>query len=699
MTEQAVNFGENFNPSLAHSTNASSSNLNESNKKSIGKKYQKKFDKDSSVSKGLLIIIAAYLLFALVIPLFFVVGKSLQTFEFLPKQIIIEMDRGAGFVEKQSLSDWLFKSGRKINDGIRASQTSSEPLARIIPKSERQDVLRYKIIDLSSVGGQVVFKDYKSVQNSELIVQKEDFGQVQIRPIMQYNFSNYSFYFANKNLRTSIFNSLWVALSVVFIVLPIAFAFAYGISRTKMKFRRTFRLVAMIPVLAPSLLPAIGLIYMFGKQGVANWLIFNADIYGPLGVIIASVFFTLPHALLIMLVALSASDQRLYDAAKVLGASNIRQFFTITLPGVKYGLISAAFVVFTLVITDFGVPKVIGGSFNMLALDVYKQVVGQQNFQIGSVVSMVLLLPALVAFVVDRWISKRQQAMFSSSAKPIVIEDNSLRDWSFFSFNFLVGFFILSIILMCQAAALIKFWPYNLELGFQHYQFERYFSGGWSAFFNSIEMAFSVATLASGFIFLAAYLVEKGQGSQALRSLVKFMGMLPMAVPGMVLGLAYIFFFNNPGNPLHLIYGTMIILIVNTSVHFYTVTYLTATTALKQLDKEFEAVTRSLRQPFWVTFFRISLPMSLPALAEIWLYIFVNAMTTVSAVVFLYSPDTVLASVAVLNMDDAGDTAPAAAMALMIFYTNVVFRILMSGFTALIVRKQRWRLNQASDDR
>lgn len=655
-------------------------------------KSKKPFDADSLVRKSLLLIVIAYLVFALVIPLFFVVGKSLQSFNFFPEKISVEMDRGDGFVDKKTVADWLNITNKQINSGVRASQTSNVSLASIIPKNQRFDVVRYKIVDYSESGGQVQFKDTLMEKGAELIVEKSDFGQIRIRPLMKYDLSNYTYYFSNSSLRNSIFNSLWVALAVVFFVLPISFGFAYGITRTKMKFRQGFRLISMIPVLAPSLLPAIGLIYLFGKQGIASWLIFNADIYGALGIIISSVFFTLPHAVLIMLVALSASDQRLYDAANVLGASKLRQFFTITLPGAKYGLISAGFVVFTLVITDFGVPKVIGGSFDVLALDIYKQVVGQQNFQIGSVVSMVLLLPAILAFMVDRFISKRQQAMFSTSAKPLVITKNPARDWSFFSFNLLISLFIIGVVLMCQAAALIKFWPYNLELGLQHYEFEKYFSGGWSAFYNSLELAFSVATIASGFIFLAAYLVEKGQGSETLRSIVKLMGMIPMAVPGLVLGLAYIFFFNNPANPLHIIYGTMIILIVNSSIHFYTVTYLTATTALKQLDKEFEAVTTSLRQPFWVTFFKVTVPMSLPALAEIWLYIFVNAMTTVSAVVFLYSPDTVLASVAVLNMDDAGDTAPAAAMALMIFYANVVVRVLVSLLTSIMMRTQKWRL-------
>lgn len=656
----------------------------------IGKK--RTWNADSLVRKILLLMVIAYLVFALIIPLFFVVGKSLQSFRFTPEMVTVQMDKGEGFSAPKNLQTWIDEGNYQINDGVRASEISTISLTKIIPKSQRRDVVRYRITDTSAKGGLVQHEDYLSTSGSQLTIDKKAFGKVHIRPTMQYGLSNYGHYFSNPALRHSIFNSLWVALAVVALVLPMAFVFAYGITRTKMRFRNGFRLIVMIPVLAPSLLPAIGLIYLFGKQGIFSWLMFGADIYGPLGIIIASTFFTLPHATLIMLVALSASDQRLYDAANVLGASAWRSFFTVTLPGVKYGLISAGFVVFTLVITDFGVPKVIGGSFDMLALDIYKQVVGQQNFQIGSVVSMILLLPAVLAFVVDRWISQRQQAMFSSSAKPIEIATNHKRDRLFLLVCACIGLFIVGVIVMCQVAALIKFWPYDFTLGLQHYQFENYDGGGWAAFFNSLQMAFSVACIATGAVFLAAYLVEKGHGSEGLRGIVKLMGMIPMAVPGMVLGLAYIFFFNNPSNPLHWIYGTMIILIINTSIHFYTVTYLTATTALKQLDKEFESVTTSLRQPFWVTFFKVTVPMSLPALAEIWLYIFVNAMTTVSAVVFLYSPDTALASVAVLNMDDAGDTAPAAAMALMIFYANVAVRILVSSATAFITRFQRWRI-------
>ena len=90
------------------------------------------------------------------------------------------------------------------------------------------------------------------------------------------------------------------------------------------------------------------------------------------------------------------------------------------------------------------------------------------------------------------------------------------------------------------------------------------------------------------------------------------MAMLPMAVPGLVLGLAYIFFFNAKGNPLGFIYATMIILVVNSVTHFYTVSHLTATTSLKQLDPEFEAVSASLKASLLRTMARVTVPICLP---------------------------------------------------------------------------------------
>jgi iron(III) transport system permease protein len=241
-------------------------------------------------------------------------------------------------------------------------------------------------------------------------------------------------------------------------------------------------------------------------------------------------------------------------------------------------------------------------------------------------------------------------------------------------------------------ASFIKFWPYNLSFAWDNYQFQYMDGGGWDAYSNSIVMATSAAFVGTLVIFTGAYLVEKSTRYGKFRAALQLLAILPLAVPGMVLGLAYIFFFNDPNNPLSFLYQTMPILVICTIAHYYTVPHLMALTALKQLDAEFEAVSASLKVPFYKTFARITFPVCLPAILDIWIYLFVNAMTTVSAVVFLWGPQTHLASVAVLNMDDQGDIAPAAAMGMMIFYTNALVRIAHTGLTRGIKRRtQAWR--------
>ncbi|HEV7820496.1 MAG TPA: ABC transporter permease subunit, partial [Burkholderiales bacterium] len=150
--------------------------------------------------------------------------------------------------------------------------------------------------------------------------------------------------------------------------------------------------------------------------------------------------------------------------------------------------------------------------------------------------------------------------------------------------------------------------------------------------------------------------------------------------------------FNHPDNPLNGIYHTMAILVISTIVHYYSSSHLTALTALKQIDNEFEAVSASLKVPFFKTFFVVTVPVCLPAILEISRYFFVNAMTTISAVVFLYSPDTMLAAVAILNLDEAGEIGPATAMATLIVLTSSAACFLYYLLNRFIeVKTQAWR--------
>jgi len=159
-----------------------------------------------------------------------------------------------------------------------------------------------------------------------------------------------------------------------------------------------------------------------------------------------------------------------------------------------------------------------------------------------------------------------------------------------------------------------------------------------------------------------------------------------------VLGLGYVFFVNAAWNPLNIFYGTLIVLVVNSIAHFYTVAHITALTALKQIDPEFESVSASLKVPVWRTFRRVTVPICMPAIFDIAIYIFVNALTTVSAVIFLYGPGTKLASVAIVHMDEAGVTAGAAAMATLIVVTALAAKLLHVFLDRLVfMRLQAWR--------
>lgn len=503
---------------------------------------------------------------------------------------------------------------------------------------------------------------------------------------------NYQYYFSTPALVNSIQNSFFIAFVTMLLVVSLAFLCAYGITRTCMPGKKLFRMLTLLPILAPSLLPAISLVYIFGTQGYLKYLLGDTSIYGPVGIVIGMCFWIFPHALMILVTALSNSDARLYEAARAMKTSAFRTFMTVTLPGVRYGLMSCAFVVFTLAITDFGVPKVIGGQYSLLATDIYKQVVGQQNFQMGAVVSVILLLPAVFTFIADRWVQRKQTAQLSSRAVPYQPEPSPMRDWLFAVLCYAVAAVILLIIGTAVYASLIHFWPYNLSFTLNHYRFEGLGGNGWESWFNSLKMAGGVALIGTLVIFTNAWLVEKSQEFPLLRQTVHLFAILPMAVPGMVLGLAYIFFFNHPNNPLSVLYGTLAILILNTLIHFYTVCHLTSMTALKQLDPEFESVGASLKVPFWRTYTRVTLPVSLPAVLDISVYLFVNAMTTVSAVVFLYGPDTRLASVSVLHLDEAGYFASAAAMAVLILLTSMGVKILHALVTHLLLKKaQVWR--------
>ncbi len=501
--------------------------------------------------------------------------------------------------------------------------------------------------------------------------------------------------FSSENFHWLLGNSLKVSLTVTLLVVPLAYLFAYALQCTLIPSKAVWRGVSLLPLLAPSMLPGIALVYLFGNQGLLRFLL-NDNIYGFWGIVLGEAIYTFPHALMILLSALSLADARLFDAASSMGASPWKKFLSVTWPSSRQGVFAACCLVFTLTITDFGVPVVVGGNYQVLALEAYKAVIGQQQFGRGALIGMVLLVPALFTFTVDAWLRRKQKEGLSSRAEIRPPQPNTQRDFCYLVFVALVSSVILGVFGMAVYSSFIQFWPYNMSFSLRHYNFED-LPGGWLAYKNSVVLAALTATIGSVVVFVGAYLIEKSNLLKGLNTLLRMLGYLPMAIPGLVLGLGYVFFFNLPNNPLNFLYGSMALLVVCSIAHFFTTAYMTASTALRQLDGEFEAASLSLKAPLYRHFWTITVPICMPTILDIFRYLFVSAMTTVSAVIFLYSTNTVLAAVAVLNMDDAGNVGGAAAMATLILVTSAAVSILLASFSRFFLkRSQAWRSSNQS---
>lgn len=500
---------------------------------------------------------------------------------------------------------------------------------------------------------------------------------------------NYQTYFSTPTLSVSIGNTLYIsAVSMVFSV-ALGFFYAYALTRTHMKGKAFFRYAALLPIFIPTIVHALGLVYLFGNQGIFTNLGMSVGLYGSLGIILSEIIYTFPQSFLMFSIALNYADGRLYEAADSMGSSKLTKFFRITIPEIKYTLVSAVFICFTLAFTDFGAPKVLGGSYNVLATDIYKQIAGQFNMNMGAVVGTLLLIPSIISFFVTRFTERKIRTEISSKATMLSIPKSKARDTVFFVYCSFIVAFLLLLVGALFMGALSAYYPYDMSLTLKNFTFDNS-TGGIQSFFNSIYMSLLSAVFGTVFVYVYAYMTEKTNGMRLLKKLGRLLSVLPVALPGMVIGIAYIFFFNAADNPLHFIYGTVIILVLSNILHFYTVPYVTATGALKKLDREYESVSESMRIPRYKTFFKVSVPLTLPALLEMFMFYFVNSMVTVSAVVFLYSANFKIASIAITHMEEAGDNAHAAAMSLLILLVNVTLRVVYEiAVRAIKKRKQQ----------
>ena len=502
---------------------------------------------------------------------------------------------------------------------------------------------------------------------------------------------NFIRYATEPGLSIAAWNSLAIASLATILTLLLAFPFAFALHRSRLPFKGAFRAAILIPLLAPSLLPAFGMIYLFGNQGLFKSWLFGNSIYGPIGIVTASVFHALPHAILILSAGLASGDQRVYEAARALKSSPLKTFLEVTLPACQYSIISAASVVFVLVFTDFGIPTVIGGSTNVLATDIYKLVIGRFDFELGAVVGVLLLVPAVCAYGIDVAARKSQRSTLTGRSVPIEPDRSPVRDSILLAFVVLISLAIIGIIGIAIYGSLVKFWPYNLSLGLHNYEKAIFDQDEARTLINSLILAVLTAIIGTCLVATSGWLVSRKIGPTVLTQILQGFAMVPLAVPGLVLGLGYVFFFNNPANPLNPLQGSTALLVLCTVAHFYTVPHLMAVGALVRLDPEIDLAAKALRSGPLNTARRIYLPAMAPTLVDIAGYLFVNAMSTVTALVFLFTAENRVAAIAVVNMMEGSRIGQATALAVMIMAICVLVAIVQIFVRTLIARQQIWR--------
>jgi iron(III) transport system permease protein len=516
---------------------------------------------------------------------------------------------------------------------------------------------------------------------------------------------NYISYFTNPRMFQSLKNSLIVSGVTTIITTILAFFFAYGLTRTTIGGKGIFYTISTLPLIAPSIIQGLALILLFGKNGLITRYLLHTEwnIYGATGIVIAECLYCFPNALFILYTTLSAVDTRLDEAAQSLGASALKTFYKVTLPSAKYGIASAAALVFNLTITDFGVPVVIGGNYSVLATEIYQQVIGMQRFNLGATISVILLIPSVAAFLLNYYLTKKSYALISGQARPFLQPSRTFKKWAFTTYCWIPCIFILIVFATVFLGSFVKVWPYDFSLTFRHYDFPSLggiaplwtkfwasiLKGEWQSIiaykyapiWNSLWISIFVAIGGASLTLLAGYIVEKKKpkGEQILYTL----SVLPAAIPGIVMGLGYILAFNKP---YFFIYGTFWIVIINIIICNFTLGILSSIANLKQIDKSIEEAAVSLGANPITTFTQVVFPLTKTAFFSNMTFFFMRSMTTISAVIFLVSAKVKLAAIEIVFLDIDGRTASANAMCTIIILIVVGMLIamrLITGKTAL----------------
>lgn len=467
----------------------------------------------------------------------------------------------------------------------------------------------------------------------------------------------------SKAFKEALFNSIFITIIATIISVIVAYIFSYTLNRTNIKHRAVLKVLITIPMLIPSISHGLGLINLFGKNGIITEF-FSFDIIGPVGIIIGSVIYSFPVAFLIIDDGYSYINNSMYDSAKVLGLNKLQTFFKVTFCYLKKPILSATFAVFAMIFTDYGVPLALGGNYITMPVFLYKEVIGLLDYSKGTIIGLFLLVPAFISFVFDTFSKDYSSNEFTN--KEYRISENKIRDIVFKVITYLILIFIFVLIGSFVYYAFLDDFILNKTFSLTH--FEYVFKGNIGKYiFNSVFIAMAVSIIGTIIAFASAYITARVKGKSS--RVVHILSIASLSIPGIVLGLAYSIGFKNT-----FIYNTYIILIIVNIVHFMASPYLMAYNALQKVNPNYEVVAKTCNISIFKMIIKVILPCTKKTILEMISYFFVNSMITISAVTFLFNTNTMPLSLLINQYEGSMMLEEAAIVSLIILIINLIVK-------------------------
>lgn len=494
---------------------------------------------------------------------------------------------------------------------------------------------------------------------------------------------DFAFILKDNSFREAVSNSLIYTAASTVITTLLALITAYLLNASDLKRKNFYVIILTLGMLVPTVSVGLGLRILFGKNGFLDLILgVPMEIRGFPGLILGSVITAFPATFLILYDTLQYEDKGIYDAASIMGIGRTSTFFRLTVPYLRIAMISAFCACFTLIFSDYGLPMEIAGKVKTLPMYLYDQFMSSFQYGRGSIAGFVLLVPALVSFIFDLFF--KDQSVTEKQKQLIRAEKGFNRAAAVVLILVSTVFFLPQLAFI--SLSFTKAFPNDLGFTLAHIAgiFSNTRGVGLTAYIlNSLKIASLTALIGTAFSYFLGYLSVRNPGQ--LGKAVDLLALSTIAIPGLVLGIGYIFLFKGTNGSF---YGTFLILVVVNIVHFLGSPYLLAKNCLNKINSEYEVIGDTLGIGRMKIIARVLLPSSASTLIEIFSFFFLNSMITISAVAFLCTYDNQPLSILITSYEKNSNYEMQSVISLIILVLNVVARTVFTSVSTMLKRRE-----------